>query len=256
METVRECNLVDLGFVGERFTWERSRGKESWVQERLDRGMENQNWCNMFPQAEVRVFDVAPSDHLPLHLQLNKQVYMPKSRRFRFENVWVKETECINLVKNSWEHMKGKEILDKISYCCLRLDEWGGGVRKEFKIKLADCRGKLRKLRSRRDAPGVQMYNKVRWEYLKLLEKQETYWKQRSKQFWLQEGDQNTRFFHRYASMRKKKNGLQRLKDENGEWKEESEDIQGVITRYFAQLFQSVVPDGKLSSREIVNQVT
>lgn len=88
--TISECGLSDLGFVGEKYTWERSRGTENWVQERLDRGLANQEWCSMFPAAEVKVLEIATSDHLPLFLQLNKQVYMPRSKRFRFENVWFK----------------------------------------------------------------------------------------------------------------------------------------------------------------------
>lgn len=36
--TVLECGLWDLGFTGEKFTWEKSRGHNNWIQERLDRG--------------------------------------------------------------------------------------------------------------------------------------------------------------------------------------------------------------------------
>lgn len=86
----------------------------SRVHERLDRGFGNKDWLDMFPSAEVRVIEVATSDHLPIHLLLNKKVYVPKCKRFRFENVWVKEKECFNLVKNSWEITQGKELLDKI----------------------------------------------------------------------------------------------------------------------------------------------
>lgn len=39
----------------------------------------------LFPGAEVKVLEVATSDHLPLHLDLNKQIYVPKTIRFRFE---------------------------------------------------------------------------------------------------------------------------------------------------------------------------
>ena len=60
---------------------------------------------------------------------------------------------------------------------------------------------------------GINQYNEVRWVYLKLLEKQEIYWHQRDKQFWLQHGDQNTQFFHRYASTRKANNDIKGLND-------------------------------------------
>lgn len=83
----------------------------------------------------------------------------------------------------------------------------------EFKRSLGECRSQLRKLRGRRDVTGVQAYNKVTWEYLNLLEKKEVYWKQRVKIFWLQNGDQNTKFFHRFASAQKRNNDFHRIKN-------------------------------------------
>lgn len=70
-----------------------------------------------------------------------------------------------------------------------------------------------------------------------MLEKQEIYWKQRAKQFWLQEGDQNTRFFHNFTSGRKKNNQIRRLKNKNGEWRDSEQDVQEITTNYFFELF-------------------
>lgn len=33
-DTIHDCGLRDLGYVGEKFTWERSRGQANWIQER------------------------------------------------------------------------------------------------------------------------------------------------------------------------------------------------------------------------------
>lgn len=38
---VNDCHLCDLGFLGSEFTWKRSRGTTTWIQERLDRGLAN-----------------------------------------------------------------------------------------------------------------------------------------------------------------------------------------------------------------------
>ncbi|XP_074378170.1 uncharacterized protein LOC141719694 [Apium graveolens] len=145
-ETVATCNLVDLGFVGEPYTWEKSRGTENWI-------------------------------------QLNKRVYAPKSKHFKFENMGLKEMDCFNVVQNNWTVTSGKEILDIINYCCLQLEEWGGGVKLEYKKKLAEYWGKLRKMRTRRYAHGIQLYNEAQLEYLNLLDKQETYWQQLPRNF-------------------------------------------------------------------------
>lgn len=61
--------------------------------------------------------------------------------------------------------------------CCARLEELGGGLIRDMKIKLAQYRTNMKRLRTRRDSDGVRMYGEVRWKYLKLLEKQETFWR-------------------------------------------------------------------------------
>lgn len=110
--------------------------------------------------------------------------------------------------------------------------------------------------RCRRDVVGIGRYNEARDEFLKLLERQEIYWKQRSKQFWLREGDQNTKIFHKFATTRRRQNQVVRLKDEEGEWKEEKEDVRKVIVDYFSEIFQSSMNEESVSDRERVKQVT
>lgn len=125
--------------------------------------------------------------------------------------MWVKEKDCLHIIQNCWQEMADSSITEKIQYCCLRLEEWGGGMVEEIKVKMRKYKRRLKQLRSRRDKYGINQYNEIRWVYLKLLEKQEIYWHQRAKQFWLQHGDQNTGFFHKYASTRKENNFIKGL---------------------------------------------
>lgn len=68
------------------------------------RGLASHDWKNMFPLAEIKVVDVSTSDHLPLFLQLNKQIYVPREMRFRFKNMWIINTECFKLVQDCWNN--------------------------------------------------------------------------------------------------------------------------------------------------------
>lgn len=43
-----ESGLEDLSYVGEKLTWERFRGSEKWIQERLDRGLATKDWKDLF----------------------------------------------------------------------------------------------------------------------------------------------------------------------------------------------------------------
>lgn len=84
----------------------------------------------------------------------------------------------------------------------------GCGMLREMKVKLSNYRKNMLKLISRRDVSRVRKYSEVRWDYLRLLEKQEICWRQRAKQFWLCDGDNNTRLFHKYASTGKEHNKI------------------------------------------------
>lgn len=95
----------------------------------------------------------------------------------------------------------------------------GGGLLKEMKMKISNYRKEMQMYRVRRDTNGVKLYDEAKWNYLKLLERKEIFWRQRAKQFWLRGGDENTKFFHKFASSRKAHNKITKLKDENGEWK-------------------------------------
>lgn len=79
-KTVADFGLLNLGFIREKFTWEKSRGKYKWIQKRLDRGLTNNEWCQLFSSTGVQVLEVPTSDHLPLFLHINKKVYQEKER--------------------------------------------------------------------------------------------------------------------------------------------------------------------------------
>ncbi|XP_066365027.1 uncharacterized protein [Miscanthus floridulus] len=57
----------------------------------------------------------------------------------------------------------------------------------------------------------------LRYKLEKLEDQKELYWRQKAHVHWLQEGDRNTKFFHQYASDRKRMNRIKKLvKDDGG----------------------------------------
>lgn len=85
--------------------------------------MENVDWLNLFPSAMIKVLEVSSYDHLLLYLMLNRQVYVPKVKRFPFENMWIKEDKCRNIVLDCWNRMDVPNIVDKMLWVCLKLEE-------------------------------------------------------------------------------------------------------------------------------------
>ncbi|XP_031111882.1 uncharacterized protein LOC116015853 [Ipomoea triloba] len=67
---LHECHLNDLGMVGPRFTWERGRGTDTWVEERLDRAVASLTWTDIFEEVEVRNVLALTSNHCAIFLDL------------------------------------------------------------------------------------------------------------------------------------------------------------------------------------------
>lgn len=68
-------------------------------------------------------------------------------------------------------------------------------------------------------------------------------WKKRSRVMWLKEGDQNTTFFHNFASERKEINSISGLLNSDGVWTDKEEEMKEVARSYFEKILQSSNPD-------------
>jgi hypothetical protein len=90
--TLEFCELTDLGYRGPKYMWTNCQECQDFVKERLDRGMVNSGWRELFPEAEIIVEAKTTSDHavLVLHL-LGQRAEQPKGRRFRFKACWLAE---------------------------------------------------------------------------------------------------------------------------------------------------------------------
>ncbi|OIT04903.1 hypothetical protein A4A49_31371 [Nicotiana attenuata] len=71
LSMIEDCGLVDLGFYGPKYTWSNGRGTCCIVWKRLDKGLVNDRWLEMFPAATVSHLASTGSDHYPFLLELH-----------------------------------------------------------------------------------------------------------------------------------------------------------------------------------------
>lgn len=237
-EVLSEIRVHDMGYKGSLFTW--CRGE---VLERLDRGVATQDWFTMFPFYEVKVLAPGTSDHSPLLIKRRSQTnHYPKQKTFKFEDVWMTKETCREIINSTWQgtgvetDMNGvMQVLDR---CGENLQRWGraefGGMEK----KLRECQEKFEALRNL-PVSDIEAEREQERVMAELLVQKEIWWKQRSRANWLKEGDRNTKFFHSRATQRKKKNTLEGIEGESGNWCTGRKEMEGVIRRYYQKLFSS-----------------
>ncbi|KAH0987413.1 hypothetical protein GBA52_014590 [Prunus armeniaca] len=67
--------------------------------------------------------------------------------------------------------------------------------------------------------------------------REDSYWKQRSRILWLNDGDRNTKFFHTSTAIRRNRNRISRILGDDGTLYEKQEDVERVFNDYFSKLF-------------------
>lgn len=155
-----------------------------------------------------------------------------------FENAWLRDPGYKEALRSAWGSPGELPFLEKLSRCGQRLLAWGGDRFQKFGRRIQVLKRRVEELRGRHDEGGVREFCEADKELGSLLDQEDSYWRQRAKQHWLQSGDANTRYFHQYASHRRKKNHILKLKDGTGIWREGLE-LSGVVCQYYEELFQS-----------------
>ncbi|GAA0161120.1 hypothetical protein LIER_39168 [Lithospermum erythrorhizon] len=90
---VEEASLLDMGFMGQPFTWLNRRDREACVKMRLDRVLSNANWCVIYPEASCSHLSFIVADHCPLLVDTKSQGERVK-RRFIFDRRWINKEGC------------------------------------------------------------------------------------------------------------------------------------------------------------------
>lgn len=84
-EYLDNCNMIDIGFSGPRFTWTNKREVQALIQVRLDRFFVNPSWFLLYPEARVMHLARCHSDHCPVMIELLPRTTRERERPFKFQ---------------------------------------------------------------------------------------------------------------------------------------------------------------------------
>ena len=82
------CMLMDLGYRGRFWTFEKRVAGGTFTRVRLDRALGSAEWSAQFPLASLSHLTAATSDHCPIFLEINESNTPPGRKDFWYETMW------------------------------------------------------------------------------------------------------------------------------------------------------------------------
>ncbi|KAL5783915.1 hypothetical protein ACOSQ2_006307 [Xanthoceras sorbifolium] len=217
------------------------RGVNDDIWCRLDRAVCSIDWRMMFPEGFVRHLPRINSDHCPIVLNLYS-AHIPNNslKPFRFEAMWSPHAEYSGLVSNCWTRNVGS-LSEKLNALAANLKDWNrdsfGCIFRRKRVLLARILGIQKSLSFNYNSSLVSLEYHLSREYNDIINQEEMFWHQKSRNNWLRCGDRNTKFFHLSTMIRRRRNKIEGLRDVNGDWVDDKFGLKRIACDYFISLF-------------------
>ncbi|KAL5551835.1 hypothetical protein UlMin_002011 [Ulmus minor] len=218
------------------------------VNSRIDRGVANEDWWRLFPNAMLQFLPQTSSDHHPQVLSCFGQNVYAK-RPFRFEAAWVEDRCCYGVVNHAWSRRSHPRpptsLLYKLQDSRLALSRWNKEQFGNIQSNIKATRSALARAQQNMDSPrAVDHDRNLRCHLEHLLKMEETLWFQKSRLKWKLEGDRCTRFFFLSTLTRCKFNRIDHIKGTDGQWLTSRDQIgQAFLQRFLATYDEPIHSD-------------
>jgi hypothetical protein len=181
------------------------------------------------------------SDHCPLIIDTNP-VGNQAPRPFRFEALWTRDPRCGDIISKAWmKEYPGSACFNlcrKQFNTTTALKVWNKEVFGSCQKRIQELSKKLELVQGRDSSMENAIEEaKLQSELNVWLERNELLWRQKSRETWLKEGDRNSRFFHLSTIIRRRRNAIEAIKNDGGEWITHKPAIQEFVASQFQQLF-------------------
>jgi len=232
---IQDDQMIDME-INIKFTWMRNNAAS-----RLDRMLISAEFMDKFPGSHAYCKERVLSDHYPIILAFYSAKWGPTP--FRSLDCWLKEPSFVQVFKNEWQQLVGLPLEQKLKRMKAPLKKWNREVFGHIDSKIQSFQKELAQIDLLAQNRELQECD---WQRRAALQSQLWLWKTRKERYWkqlsrcklLKEGDKNTRFFHKLATIRRRQNMIVSIKKDDVILTEPTQ-VRKVIIQHFKQLYTS-----------------
>ncbi|XP_048426659.1 uncharacterized protein LOC103934529 [Pyrus x bretschneideri] len=253
VDFMNNVGLISLQALGVPFTWPNKYKDDLLIFERLDKVVANSYWFELHPSYILHNCPILGSNHSPVFIDTVGSQVSRRRKCFKFEAMWNLHPEFKQFVKRAWKCSEGLPPLDHFRGCLgtftFLVKHWNravfGSIREKKDKILKEMNCVQKELTSfNYNANSLNNFNeKVHLEaqinerLAQVLKEEEVMWAQKTKSNSLKHGDKNTRFFQLCATIRRKQNEINKIRDGNGIWWYKGEALEQVFMQEFKMRF-------------------
>eukprot|EP00253_Pinus_taeda_P022180 PITA_22180 len=236
--------LMDIIPINQKYTWNNRRLGPGNIMERLDRILVNISLLSPFAVGHTKILNSTASDHFPILLTLDSHSQLGPIP-FRYNPLWRNNAEVAAIIESTWKHhVEGSpsHIWEtKIKSTRKALKDWAKVSYQEPEKIKKKIQQDLEEIQNQIEHQGFthQLKNKE-WEaqgqLMRIKREEEIKWRIKSRQLWLKEGDKNTAYFHKQATVRKVRNNVNAITDSQGSQHNDQESIKRAASLHFKSL--------------------
>ncbi|KAL0889621.1 hypothetical protein Bca101_013604 [Brassica carinata] len=238
-ECLQRCDLSDLSFRGNSFTWTNSH-----VSKKLDRILVNDEWLQCFPDSLGIFGELGISDHAPACV-FTDQLRPKQKRPFKFFAHLNQHPEFVHIIRGCWN---GFSFEGSLQLCVSRkLKELKSVIRTFSRENFSNLEKRVAEafdtlvlcqqvsLASPSSAAALAESEAHR-KWVTLATAEDSFLRQRSRIQWTSEGDAPTAFYHRSIKSRRDMNQIDYLMDNDDTIIDSLEAIKSHAVGYFSTL--------------------
>ncbi|XP_074278681.1 uncharacterized protein LOC141602277 [Silene latifolia] len=243
-DTCHACGLVTVKTIGNFFTWNNKHEAGSRVFSRIDRVLGNDDWGIEFPDCVAKFLPEGLYDHSPCIITLREQ-YDRCPRPFKYFNMWALADDFMDVISHTWEIVVPGTPMFCLANKLKLLKKPLKGLNQEgfhnieHTYSLAHKALLLMQEEMQSNPLNSELCDNERViakEVDRLLKAKHQFVSQKANMQWIEDGDDNTAFFHASIKRRRAVNKVFQISDNTGVLHEDPDGINKAFELYYMEL--------------------